>query len=105
MEVDYKEYAKQLRENAVKNENGIVLCSSELWEEIASIIEQTGTKIKITPYDTPWEIACMIINAKYEAETLLTKEKCYRSFFDIEDLKRIGEHLVNYCNAEMKVNQ
>lgn len=41
MEFDYKEYAKQMRENAVKNENGIVFCSSELWEEIASIIEKS----------------------------------------------------------------
>lgn len=37
---DYKEYAKQMRENAVKNEQGNIVCSPELWEEIASIIER-----------------------------------------------------------------
>ena len=37
---DYKEYAKQMRENAVKNEQGNIVCSPELWEEIASVIER-----------------------------------------------------------------
>ena len=36
---DFKEYARQLRENCVKNENGAIICSPELWEEIASVIE------------------------------------------------------------------
>lgn len=42
-EFDYKEYARQLRENAVRDNNGIVLCSPELWEQIASIIENIPT--------------------------------------------------------------
>lgn len=37
---DYKEYAKQMREKAVKNEQGNIVCSPELWEEIASVIER-----------------------------------------------------------------
>lgn len=37
--MDYKEYARQLRENAAKDDNGIIRCSPELWEQIASIIE------------------------------------------------------------------
>lgn len=37
---DYKEYAKHMRENAVKNEQGNIVCSPELWEEIASVIER-----------------------------------------------------------------
>jgi hypothetical protein len=37
---DYKEYAKQMRENAVKNEQGNIVCNLELWEEIASVIER-----------------------------------------------------------------
>ena len=40
-EFDYKEYARQMRENAVKDHNGNIICSSELWEQIASIIENT----------------------------------------------------------------
>lgn len=40
-EYDYKEYAKQLRENPEKDENGIIKCSPELWEQIASIIEKS----------------------------------------------------------------
>jgi hypothetical protein len=42
-EFDYKEYARQMRENVVKDENGVIRCSPELWEQIASIIENIGT--------------------------------------------------------------
>lgn len=38
--IDGKEYARQMRENAVKDENGIVRVSIELWEQIADIIER-----------------------------------------------------------------
>lgn len=41
--MDYKEYARQLRENAVKDDNGVIRCSPELWERIASIIENIDT--------------------------------------------------------------
>ena len=41
--MDYKEYARQMRENAVKDENGYIRVSPELWEQIASIIENTRT--------------------------------------------------------------
>lgn len=37
--VDYKEFARQMRENKVTDENGIILCSPELWELIASTVE------------------------------------------------------------------
>ena len=37
---DNKEFAKQMRENAAKNEQGNIVCSPELWEEIASVIER-----------------------------------------------------------------
>lgn len=59
----------------------------------------TKKSIKITPYDTPWEIACMLINAKHRFTNVLGKE-AVPTFFDKEELRRIGEHLINYCNAE-----
>ena len=40
-EFDYKEYARQMRENCIKDYNGNIICSAELWEQIASIIENT----------------------------------------------------------------
>lgn len=55
--------------------------------------------IKITPYDTPWEVACMLINAEYRHSTMLNQE-VVSPFFYKEDLRRIGEHLIGYCNAE-----
>ena len=59
----------------------------------------TKKSIKITPYDTPWEIACMLINAKHRFTNVLGQE-VVSTFFDKEELRRIGEHLINYCNAE-----
>ena len=56
-------------------------------------------KIEITPYDTPWEIACMLINAEYQYTNFL-KQDVIGKFFENDDLRRIGEHLINYCNAE-----
>lgn len=53
--IDNKEYARQLRANAAKDENGVIRCSPELWEEIARIIENSeevkqGKWIKIMDY-------------------------------------------------------
>ena len=56
-------------------------------------------QIKITPYDTPWEIACMLINAEYKYTNILNQDVIGK-FFEIEDLRRIGEHLINYYNTE-----
>lgn len=41
---DYKEYARQMRENSVV-ENGIVNVSKELWYQIADIIDDNGNLI------------------------------------------------------------
>lgn len=43
--IDYKEYAKQMRENAVVNDNGIVKVSVELWHRIADVIEEQQAEI------------------------------------------------------------
>ena len=64
----------------------------------------TKKSIKITPYDTPWEVACMIINAEYLSKNVLGQE-IVLSYFNKADLRRIGEHLLNYCNAEMEESQ
>ena len=56
-------------------------------------------KIEITPYDTPWEIACMLINAEYQYTNIL-KQDVIGKFFENDDLRRIGEHLINYCNTK-----
>ena len=61
----------------------------------------TSNAIEITPYDSPWEIACMLINAKYLSTNVLGQE-FVSPFFDMAELRRIGEHLINYCNAEME---
>ena len=60
-----------------------------------------NNELKITPYDTPWEVACMLINAEYEVIDIFN-QNIVKKLFEIEDLRRIGEHIVNYCNAEQK---
>ena len=59
----------------------------------------TTNTTEITPYDTPWEIACTLINAKHRFKTNLGEE-VVSTFFDKAELRRIGEHLIGYCNAE-----
>lgn len=44
-EFDYKEYARQMRKNCAKDYNGNIICSAELWEQIASIIESTANVV------------------------------------------------------------
>ena len=58
-------------------------------------------KIEITPYESPWEVACKIITAQFE-DTDLFKNVYVRPFFCLDDLRKIGEHIVNYCNTEQK---
>lgn len=41
--MDYKEYARIMRAMAVRDENGNIICSPELWERIATIIENIDT--------------------------------------------------------------
>ena len=56
--------------------------------------------ISIDEYDTPWEIAAALINAEVESINPFTKRlNCARAF-DLSDLKRIAEHLMNYVEVE-----
>ena len=56
---------------------------------------ETNNAIEISPYDTPFEISCMLINAKRKFTNVQET-----TFFEKEGLRRIGEHLINYCNVE-----
>jgi hypothetical protein len=50
-EFDHKEYARQMRENCAKDQNGNIICSAELWEQIASIIESTANVVPKSEVD------------------------------------------------------
>ena len=62
-QIDYKAYARQMRENCARDHNGtepIVICSLELWEEITTIIERFGKQsegewVKDAPH---WNYHC-----------------------------------------------
>lgn len=41
-QIDYKKFARAMRENCCKNSDGNIVCTSELWELIASTIEGVG---------------------------------------------------------------
>lgn len=60
--------------------------------------------IKITPYDTPWKIACKMINTEYDYTSILGN-KCIEPMLDKETLYKIGMHLVNYCKTEMEASE
>jgi hypothetical protein len=92
---DYKEYAKQMRENAVKNEQGNIVCSPELWEEIASVIERAiipPCKVGDTAY-VPWtwdgqegvgfaevEEIKIYDNKNHKQELITAKAEAYKEF-------------------------
>lgn len=61
-------------------------------------------EVRIDVLDTPWEIACKLINAKHEGETIFGQKVMHKSFTS-EELRKIGEHLVNYCNVEKGDNE
>jgi len=82
-EFDYKEYARQMRENAVKDHNGNIICSSELWEQIASIIENTPAA------DVVEVVRC---------------QKCKHGDVSIHSLSKDGEEeIACYCNLKNRV--
>ena len=54
--IDYKEYAKQMRENCAKDYYGNIICSAELWEEIAKMIDDVAPIQKML-----WELKEAII--------------------------------------------
>ena len=56
-------------------------------------------EIKISHYDSPWEVACSIINAQYKCENIFG-QIIEKPFFEPDELRRIGEHIVNYCKTE-----
>ena len=82
---DNKEFAKQMRENAVKNEQGNIVCSPVLWEEIASVIERAIIPpckvgdIVYTIFEGDIE-ALKIIYAKTEEST-----ESIRKYYDAEN--------------------
>ena len=58
--------------------------------------------IEICEHDTSWEIACMLINATCTIHNRFTGKDYEEQMFDLEDLRRIGEHLINYVNVEQE---
>ena len=55
--------------------------------------------IEITAGDTPWEVACMLINAKYTYENMYGHASTV-PMFNTKDLQKIGEHLMNFAKTE-----
>lgn len=59
--------------------------------------------IEIDDYDTPWEVACKLINATRVTHSpfpqLDGKEV---QTFDMLELRLIGEHLIKYAETEME---
>lgn len=54
--IDYKEFARQMRKNCAKDYYGNIICSAELWEEIAKMIDDVAPTQKML-----WELKEAII--------------------------------------------
>ena len=59
--------------------------------------------IQIDEYDTPWEVACKLINATY-ITTVFSKE-LEREMFPNEDILAIAHHLEHYARTEMELEK
>ena len=86
-QIDYKAYARQMRENCVRDHNGtepIVICSLELWEEIATIIERFGKQSGWISVDekSPDEEKAYIIVTDGETVIVARRAWLYRSNSD-----------------------
>lgn len=44
--MDYIEFSNQMIKNSVKDKNGNIICSFELWEQIANIVNEFGNEIE-----------------------------------------------------------
>jgi uncharacterized protein YbcC (UPF0753/DUF2309 family) len=79
--MDYKEYARQMRENAVINDYGQIICSPELWEQIASIIESTADVVPKSEVEK-WFRECEVLQGRFIE---LEKEVAREIFEEIEE--------------------
>ena len=59
--------------------------------------------IQIDEYDTPWEVACKLINATYTT-TVFNKE-IEKEMFHNEDILAIAHHLEHYARTEMELEK
>ena len=57
--------------------------------------------IQIDEYDTPWEVACKLINATHTI-TIFNKER-EEEMFHNEDILAIAHHLGNYARTEIEL--
>ena len=95
-----------MRENAVKNENGIILCSSELWEEIASIIEKSA-EVKHGEWEIKSEIHRMFddVDEEFYVECPLCHRVEYIPFeFDDRKMLEYAKEHYPYCHCGAKMD-
>ena len=101
-QIDYKEYVRQMRENCAKDHNGNVVCSGELWEEIANTIENLAgyrkqsegewveTTEPLGAHDVPC-VECSVCNESY----VLDED------FDLDVVHTFWNYCPN-CGAKMR---
>ena len=97
-QIDYKKWVRHMRENCVKDHNGNIVCSGELWEELANIIENLANqreqsenviKLPIKVGDTvyvPWRWAFQqgVANVKVEEIKFYDSQMHYMFLIDME---------------------
>ena len=56
--------------------------------------------IEIGEYETPWEVACKLIDATEERKDPFTHRMREEKVFSVDELKLIGKHLISYYDVE-----
>lgn len=90
---DCREYARQMRENCAKDQNGNIICSAELWEQIASIIESSADVVPKSAVEKIFEEIDKIVHG-YRVDKLLAE-------LGVHIVKR-GESTLEQRIAELK---
>lgn len=93
--IDTKEVARQMREAACKDENGNVVCSPELWEELASIIE--SAILPPEQYET-----CKLYDEEKDECRALNSMYCKDGFCKFHINKELAAEKKKRATEEMK---
>ena len=96
--IDDKEYAKQMRENAVIDNNGNVIVSEELWQQIANIIETQQAEIEKARAEAIKEFADRILNYIDVGHLRPPTEICFSDLDVRQIVEKIAKEMVGAEN-------
>ena len=88
--LDTKEFAKQMREQAIRDSNGNVICSDELWELIAKTFESLPDADVVEVKHGKWKYKLQEARSVHYS-SVVTCDNCGHSFARLDGVN------FNYC--------